>query len=95
MGTENIAVIRQKLNTFSQVSYPYALSQLEAPKKVTNEETNDHVIDPTQSFVRSISSVHVPFTRATISTAEDIEAYLQALREILEKEIENGKRFSV
>ena len=95
-----IAVMRDSLNRFHQEQYPRLLQQMTAwaapPVEEPEEaETGGTVCrEPVPEYV-SRAALSVPFAKPWLGDADDVEAYLAALRKALLEAIEAGKRVQV
>jgi hypothetical protein len=92
-----IAVMRDSLNRFHQEQYPRLLQQMTAWAAPPVEEPEEAAVggvvcrEPAPEYV-SRTALHVPFAKPWLGDAEDVEAYLDALRQALLEAIEAGKR---
>ncbi|MGH2544551.1 MAG: BREX system P-loop protein BrxC, partial [Ardenticatenaceae bacterium] len=91
-----IAVIRDSLNRFDSETYPRLLSQMNALAHPTTEETgadeDARAVRDGRIIYVTRSSLQVSFAKATLTDADDVEAYLEALRTALLQAIHEGKR---
>ncbi|HDQ70548.1 MAG TPA: BREX system P-loop protein BrxC [Chloroflexi bacterium] len=95
-----IAVMRDSLRRFQENRYPQLLGQmtvwaappLDEPEEVT--AGGPVCREPAPEYV-SRAVLSVPFAKPWLGDADDVEAYLDALREALLKAIEEGKRVQV
>ena len=96
-----IAVINDSLRYFEDQGYQKLLDRmfdLLAPKPETGQDTGGEkpqgVKEPRPEYVAA-KQIRVPFDKPLLTTAEDVEAYLEALRNALLGQISDGKSIRV
>lgn len=98
-GHTLVAVIRDNVRRFEDRGYPHLLRQMTlwAHPEPTREGPiggGDGIKKPTIEYIPS-SAIPIPFSKPWLADEEDIEKYLQAVREAYQKEIERGKRINL
>ena len=98
-----VAVIRDKLRRFEQDAYQRLLErmcQLAQPPAPVEYDGDDStpppavVAEPTVSYVYS-RSIKVDYPKPWLASAEDVDAYLGAVREAMLKAIDDNKRIQL
>jgi len=97
-----IAVIRDTLRTFEDTEYQKALTRLsvwgvESEKLGVESEKGAKVLIVTKSPIEYVTkrSIQVKFDKAWLADEEDVNMYVESLREALLTEIEQGKRIQI
>lgn len=88
-----IAVIRDNLRRFEENEYQQLLALLSAPQKP--EASPGGQTKKNHCQIISIHSLKVPFKAAWLADEENVERYLEAMRETLLEEIRKGKRIQI
>ena len=95
-----IAVIRESLRRFEEISYQNQLSQVanwaQSDSNTEPGKTDDPATksEPRIEYVPS-RSVKVAFDKAWLADEADVDSYLKSMREALLNEIRKGKRIQV
>ena len=96
-----IAVINDRLRYFEDQGYQKLLDRmfdLLKPKPEPGQDTDggkpDWVKEPRPEYVAA-KHLRVPFDKPLLTTADDVDAYLQALRDTLLEQVRNGKHIRV
>ncbi len=94
LGSEKqIALIREQGNSFDETTYPSLLDQL-----ASSAQTADDVGDPESVPIKqtvSVKTITVPGVNGVLENPEDVDRYLDALRDALLDAINDGKRISL
>lgn len=95
-----IAVISDKLRRFKESDYTTILTEvtsLATPKTeptTTSDGGASKVAEPKVEYTDS-KSLNINYTKAWLADEDDVNSYLEKMREALLKEINNGKRIQV
>ena len=90
--TPLIAVVRDSLNTYIGSGYSDQLNQFnETIRK--QSETSGETEKPAQYV--TAQTIPVEFTKKTIESSEDLDAYLNALRSAYSKELDSNNRITL
>ena len=98
-----IAVIRDTIHRFEEEEYKRLLDQIYSWREqktdvpiISEGKSKFKIMEPVyEPKVENIKSIQVPFDKACLANMVDIDNYLFAMKKILIKEIENGKRIQV
>ena len=101
-----IAVIRERVSGFRASSYPALLGRVTAPPPVKKDGGDDEPrgfrdgasgspLAPAQPEYVAASALRVTYAKPYLADEQDIDAYLDTLRETLIAEIRAGKRVTV
>ena len=109
-GEELIAVIHDSLRRFEEIDYPQLLSQMTAwaqsvavteilpdsgNLKITNEASSMPTIAESRIEYVSRRAVRVPFDKPWLADENDVDRYLESMREAYLREINKGKRIQI
>jgi len=95
-----IAVIRDTLRRFEEDDYPQLLAQLSGQWPVVSDQQekqtkSDDVAKTIRYPLVTIHSLKVPFSAAWLTDENDVDRYLESMREALLEEIRKGKRIQI
>ncbi|MGV1917677.1 BREX system P-loop protein BrxC [Rhizobium sp. 22-785-1] len=100
-----IAVIRERVSGFRATGYPALLGRVTAPRPVKtdggpgeSDRSGDRVSrtpPPAQPVYVAASALRVTYAKPYLADEQDVDAYLETLRETLVAEIVAGKRVTV
>jgi hypothetical protein len=93
VGSERqIALIREQGNGFEETIYPALLDQLASSARPTDGDgATPHPVNQTVS----VKTITAPGVHGVLETSEDVERYLDALRNALLATINDGKRIAL
>ena len=91
-----IAVIREIANSFEEKTYPAILDQLSgSPRSTGAPADSSPTLAPPLRQTVSIKTISTAGIHGVLETEEDVERYLDALREALSQALSNGKRIAL
>jgi hypothetical protein len=97
VGNERqIALIREQGNSFEEKTYPELLDQLASSARPTDGTDGTDGVEPT--LIRqtvSVKRITVPGAHGVLENPEDVDRYLDALRDALLNTLNDGKRIAL
>jgi hypothetical protein len=103
-----IAVIQVTVTNFENTEYPKILSRVSTlahpappPQPAPVRESPDRVTPPLppkpQPVIQYVSAklVKVPFAKPWLASDQDVDVYIEAMREALKAELRNGKQIQI
>ena len=89
-----VALVQSTVDQFVSIQYPNILSNL-MPKDDGGDTDGVNTPTPPQTTFLSIKTISVNKSKSVLETEDDVDVYLNELREALVQQVRDGKRITV
>jgi len=89
-----VALVLTTVDQFVSIQYPNILSNL-MPKDDGGDTDGGNTPTPPQTIFLSVKTISVNKSKSVLETEDDVDGYLNELREALVQQVRDGKRITV